>query len=901
MWVDVSKLSCRAPESVDERCGQCNESNVTCSWVFGPRPSGRSPPSPAYVSYLESQVGKLERKLREILPGVNLNRELETLAQVAAPPNLVQPPPIASSSHSTSLPPSPPRAVVDSHGVSAAPQLLKQVRLASESKLQYNQNQLHAPLRKDTYWSETASTRPKEPRYHGQSSGEILLRDAKELKQEYEELSLSAYAERPPTPNRDAPYPSPSSSSHMTNPRSQQPIFARPKLPRARIRQRRPEFWQPTLPEQRVLAKDVCGSGPYSVAEPVVLPPPDLLRSLVDIYFVRVNPFTPVLHRQSFEQELAHLVQDERGYLDSGVDQTPGSGTFARVVLLVCACASRWSSDPRVLSRLADEGDHGMRSLSAGYSFFRQVNLSSRTMYAQAGLWDLQIIILSALYLEGSTASYGAWILVGIGIRLAQDVGAHRRKAENTIENELYKRSFWSLVVMDRLLSGTLGRPSAMQDLDSDLENPIEVDDEHWPIGGQPNQPVGQPCRISYFSCLIGLSRVLGRAQQTVFAIGRTKRQMDLIGPEKEKMLLNDLQYHMKQWQLTVPPHLQLPDPVKFVPSVFLDQAVSLWALYYNTMILIHRPFITIKSSPLTAECLDNCRLYARQCAKILECHLRLPGNSNVILPLTIQPAFSSAMNGDGLDTSESYPMWEKEQDVERCMNTLAHAETKWHDAGRLHDILREFQRSGRILSSDPIAQPEQTEATLGRSAPAWGTTSQLYAQPLAMRSDPTVDRSRSFVSDVTPQYGMGSGYRHPMTPQVRPSLSDYGRMPSDYRTADQFNHATPNQSNPHHLDTRPDSGNFVQSNPADSYHSHCGAYLPDAFYAGDSGVPFPGLMPQLNFSPNRGRGNGSEETISEGGQSADWAAPMQQPIRTSEWEMMANNTMDLGRHAQSH
>ncbi len=36
--------------------------------------------------------------------------------------------------------------------------------------------------------------------------------------------------------------------------------------------------------------------------------------------------------------------------------------------------------------------------------------------------------------------------MVGIGIRLAQDVGAHRKKVYNTphsVETELWKRAFW--------------------------------------------------------------------------------------------------------------------------------------------------------------------------------------------------------------------------------------------------------------------------------------------------------------------------------------------------------------------------------------------------------------------------------------------------------------------------
>jgi hypothetical protein len=46
----------------------------------------------------------------------------------------------------------------------------------------------------------------------------------------------------------------------------------------------------------------------------------------------------------------------------------------------------------------------------------------------------------------GTSAPQACWTIVGIGIRLAQDVGAHRRKAyghKPTVEEELWKRAFW--------------------------------------------------------------------------------------------------------------------------------------------------------------------------------------------------------------------------------------------------------------------------------------------------------------------------------------------------------------------------------------------------------------------------------------------------------------------------
>jgi hypothetical protein len=54
---------------------------------------------------------------------------------------------------------------------------------------------------------------------------------------------------------------------------------------------------------------------------------------------------------------------------------------------------------------------------------------------------------LRAMYLQGSSGLWHAsWNLLGAGLRLAQDVGAHRRKVYSekpTIHDELWRRAFW--------------------------------------------------------------------------------------------------------------------------------------------------------------------------------------------------------------------------------------------------------------------------------------------------------------------------------------------------------------------------------------------------------------------------------------------------------------------------
>lgn len=60
-------------------------------------------------------------------------------------------------------------------------------------------------------------------------------------------------------------------------------------------------------------------------------------------------------------------------------------------------------------------------------------------------LVDLQICALTSAYLQTASAPHAAWLVVGLGLRFAQDVGVHREKAHagNVFENQIWKRVFW--------------------------------------------------------------------------------------------------------------------------------------------------------------------------------------------------------------------------------------------------------------------------------------------------------------------------------------------------------------------------------------------------------------------------------------------------------------------------
>lgn len=175
-------------------------------------------------------------------------------------------------------------------------------------------------------------------------------------------------------------------------------------------------------------------------------PPPDLLAKLIDAYFRYMNPFYPLLHRPSFER----AIREGKHYIDQG---------FATVVILVCSVGARWLDDPRVYLDVEESKTH-----SAGWMYFRQTAGAVRSLIAPPRLYDLQVLTvnkrltstlsakclcfpkLAALYMFGCSTPQVSWTLSGMGLRLAQDVGAHRRKVYNpipSVESELWKRAFW--------------------------------------------------------------------------------------------------------------------------------------------------------------------------------------------------------------------------------------------------------------------------------------------------------------------------------------------------------------------------------------------------------------------------------------------------------------------------
>ncbi|KAH7089357.1 fungal-specific transcription factor domain-containing protein [Auriculariales sp. MPI-PUGE-AT-0066] len=363
-----------------------------------------------------------------------------------------------------------------------------------------------------------------------------------------------------------------------------------------------------------------------------VFPPPDRLASLIQAYFDTWNPLFPMFHRHLFEKQLINeqFVHDKQ---------------FGVAVLLICALAeSGLSGDAEQTS----QRDH--RPL--GWSLFLQAEPFLRMPTpAEPQLLDIQIFLLAAFYMAFVKGNFAAWTLFGTAIRLGYLANAHRRdKYRNghpNLPDELWKRTFWSLVVNDRTAASIFGQPLMMKDETFDLDLPLEVDDECWDIetAGFPLQdrPVTDQGSLSFFVANVRLWLILGVSLRTLYSINRSRLLMGFVGSDWEQRITRNIDQMLDEWMKTVPTHLQWDPDTKdlnhFMRSSFLT------AKYCAVRIHAHNPFVrttarglsqATQSSRNTADLTSSltiCTEAAVNCSQlmntVMERHpraLRLPG-----------------------------------------------------------------------------------------------------------------------------------------------------------------------------------------------------------------------------------------------------------------------------------
>ncbi|KAJ7657154.1 fungal-specific transcription factor domain-containing protein [Mycena polygramma] len=628
------KTRCDGSQMPGDECTICIEAKIECTYLeAAPK---RSPPQ-SYIESLEKRLAESEALVRELRAELAAIRASSSFLKLSTDPaNDERPQDAAGSVRPTE------RTAVFLFFMRTALR-----NLAAPQPPPHGDDLVHLDLARRLQKLNVGPPSGRR-RFVGKSSGVMLLNVAMNLKErvkrEESEVALG---------HGDADNPVEDQSDKNRVSWSTRRLRSRPYKPNT----------EPRVPTYR-------------------LPSEARMTELIEQYFTHQNIYLPLLHRPTFERNIAdglHLRNDG----------------FAVTVLLVCAIGSRWDTDPGV-------ADH-----ARGWEWFDQVGQVKSQLYMQASLYDIQYYSLAVQFLDGSSAPQACWNLVGIGLRAAQDIGCHRRTAQvevPSVERELYKRAFWVLVYQDRVISSNMGRTCAVQYEDFDVDLPIECDDEYWEHPTHPfQQPAGLPSRVTFFNTLTRLHHILAFSLKILYGLSKV-HLLFMQEDGWEDKAVAELDSALNNWHDQIPDHLRW-DAARADP-VFFDQSVSLYCAYHHLQVLIHRPFIPMirKSAPTALPSLAICTSAARAVANMVDIQRRREGSAPFVVNLgtvftsgliLLLNVWSGKRTGLLSDTRREMV------NVHKCMEVISFCESRWQTAGTLWDILAELASVGQLPLPD--------------------------------------------------------------------------------------------------------------------------------------------------------------------------------------------------------
>ncbi|KAJ7051553.1 fungal-specific transcription factor domain-containing protein [Mycena amicta] len=792
------KNRCDGSQVEGDTCSTCLELNLDCTYLEAA--AKRTPARSTYIKSLESRLERSEaqvKQLRTELTAAHFSRSDSKMDMTTTSLHILR-----TALHSFISPPPPPSTEDLEH--LAVVKQLEQLRLGSTSL--------------------------SEVRFLGKSSGVALVKATMDLKADVN--------------HRERRTASDGVESRALDGNDEEDDRDRMSAASASVlsgnvlawTSRRPQYWT-FKPWEHTTVR----------THTYTFPPLTLMNELVDLYFAQVNMYLPLLHRPTFE----------RGVRDGLFLR---NDPFAATVLLVCAVASRWHADPRVGAPggigvgLDDRYGRGPVSygeasaypqsrstsyssptpsdvslgaspgLACGWAYFDQVPLVGKHMFGQATLYDLQCYCLAVQFLESSAAPQTSWNIIGIALRLAQDIGIHRRSAhieEPSVERELFKRAFWVLVHKDRIVSSIMGRPCALQHDDFDIDLPIECDDEYWEHPTRPfQQPPGIPSRVTFFNTLMALNHILAFSLKILYSLGKVRDIFSVVNETWEHNVVTELDSALNTWRDRVPEHLRWDPSRADHDSMFFDQSVALQCGYHHLQILVHRPFIPMmrKSAPTALPSLAICTSAARSCANVADIQRRRKGDVPVVF--NFYAVFTSGLvlllnvwsgKRSGLVPNPTRDI----ANVQKCMDVVKVCEDRWQHAGLLWDLLAELASAGQmqmqIRLPDPDFAPSQPQRVPLTADSQWtalpnannGYSSHPHPHPhghSAYYHQPAGGSSAG-AGPVTSGHGHGHGHgafgqTSPLEPSVFARAETWNHPPPDpYAPMPMPIHAHPSQS----------------------------------------------------------------------------------------------------------
>jgi len=262
--------------------------------------------------------------------------------------------------------------------------------------------------------------------------------------------------------------------------------------------------------------------------------------------------------------------------------------------IMFCQIASRASQDASHKSSLTRSSNfHYHYALG----FFPQL-MASHT------LADVQGLALLCLHVRNLPKPGACWMLASISLNLAIELGLHR-SAKNwaptttkrsVLEIEIRKRVFWSILVVQVIVAGNLGRPMALSSGDWDVEMPEKVDDDYL-SEERIDTSIGQ-CNFLTALQAFRIVPIYLDLFNSIYAVKRS--------PEKYEDTIRSLERRVHQFNEQYLREMVSESSMENELGRVHAQYCQIWPLHIR--LLLHHPALSLtSSSDFNTENLDVC------------------------------------------------------------------------------------------------------------------------------------------------------------------------------------------------------------------------------------------------------------------------------------------------------
>ncbi|KAL2817956.1 fungal-specific transcription factor domain-containing protein [Aspergillus cavernicola] len=289
------------------------------------------------------------------------------------------------------------------------------------------------------------------------------------------------------------------------------------------------------------------------------------VQHLINFYFAHSHTLYPIVTRSEVMQTLDRI----RGNPQNLAEQSPLD--IFRIWMILAIGSTAVSS----VSLTEESESRIYYSKALQYS---ELALGSDDMAA------LEVIMLQVSYSFFNQLGPNTWFLVGIAARLALGMGLH---TASTYENlpvdvqERHKRVFFSIYMMDRVVSVALGRPFALHDDDIDVTPFVDADEDSILPDGIAPQSSLQPSIMAVPLHVLALRRIAGKISRQIYS---NRQNADLSAQQREE-IIHSLHQELLAWRRNMPfPLPDIHDRVPHLNTIWYDFN------YYTHLAMIYRP-----------------------------------------------------------------------------------------------------------------------------------------------------------------------------------------------------------------------------------------------------------------------------------------------------------------------